>query len=682
MANRSRELDSETGSSLSTLTVENVTRLELQYESSDGDLLERRKVEDYIRNAQMYDQQQDSRQSLTSTMHSEEPFKTSQPSILEDTYDNNDKEKEMQASYSETRKKSKVPASASVTKTMENVQKCQTRSVHTQTEWSCHDLSAAGITTENTESEDQPVSGSVSSSSIQIGVQTGSPDLYDTDRGMPASKADDSESVTSETTLKSKSVDSKTMKVTVNVGEHPEIEANEDLECCDFCLMPKKAFPSVEQLISDPPSMLFCCVKSQELFQFMIMDAIKSYTPEDSEEANGKNEITPDEAQETNEVTSEESAKKNKDESPQTPPYNAQEMKALNVLREELQKINKDYMKPLMNHLDLYGSLFVTEKISFTLASAVDSFMNKEPAPDFQATCNIDDYFCPVLNSTLLNMPDVTVSECYRTGSNFLTLFPDGTGQVSYPSGNISILIACSEPAQFTFIILEDAKHKPQIQAIFLNNGHAACYHLNGRLWTVLDPCGGSYFDENGALEKQWAWWDFSRHVHAPPFQPITLKFNSNTEVKILTQDKIYLTFTMGKKKIAFNVGSKLILKEPESLSQIMPWTSDTECYLCSKHHQIFKVLNNIRDLLRISQYTHSTTKTAQDYLEQIQKSLDYITRLASKQSDSAEVKRNKCVPQSVTSVKKKLQAHGTLLQKRDHSVTGKKNGTGRGSDK
>ncbi|XP_068123858.1 glutamate-rich protein 6B isoform X4 [Hyperolius riggenbachi] len=526
MANRSRELDSETGSSLSTLTVENVTRLELQYESSDGDLLERRKVEDYIRNAQMYDQQQDSRQSLTSTMHSEEPFKTSQPSILEDTYDNNDKEKEMQASYSETRKKSKVPASASVTKTMENVQKCQTRSVHTQTEWSCHDLSAAGITTENTESEDQPVSGSVSSSSIQIGVQTGSPDLYDTDRGMPASKADDSESVTSETTLKSKSVDSKTMKVTVNVGEHPEIEANEDLECCDFCLMPKKAFPSVEQLISDPPSMLFCCVKSQELFQFMIMDAIKSYTPEDSEEANGKNEITPDEAQETNEVTSEESAKKNKDESPQTPPYNAQEMKALNVLREELQKINKDYMKPLMNHLDLYGSLFVTEKISFTLASAVDSFMNKEPAPDFQATCNIDDYFCPVLNSTLLN------------------------------------------------------------------------------------------------------------------------------------------------------------LKEPESLSQIMPWTSDTECYLCSKHHQIFKVLNNIRDLLRISQYTHSTTKTAQDYLEQIQKSLDYITRLASKQSDSAEVKRNKCVPQSVTSVKKKLQAHGTLLQKRDHSVTGKKNGTGRGSDK
>ncbi|XP_040197206.1 glutamate-rich protein 6B [Rana temporaria] len=225
---------------------------------------------------------------------------------------------------------------------------------------------------------------------------------------------------------------------------------------------------------------------------------------------------------------------------------------------------------------------------------------------------------------------------------------------------------------------MKDMKHKPQIQAVFMSNGHAACYHLNGSLWVVLDPCGGLYLDENGTQQKQWAWWDSSQHVHAPPFQPITLKLNSNIEVKMLTQDRIFLTYTREKQKVTFNVGSKLMLKDPDSLSQLMSRTADAKCYLCSKHLQISILLNNIRDLLRIAHSSHSTIKTMQEYVKQLQKSLDYITGLANKLSDSVEKQKNQSIQQNVTTVKKK--PHRTPLLKTECNVLETKKGRRKGN--
>ncbi|XP_018420791.1 PREDICTED: glutamate-rich protein 6B [Nanorana parkeri] len=389
------------------------------------------------------------------------------------------------------------------------------------------------------------------------------------------------------------------------------------------------------------------------------MDTIKTYAPE---ETYGKNEILTKEAQDKNEIKEKEFEEKHSDDSQSTTPHISDEMKALNTLREELEKVNtKDYITSLSTHLISCGSLFVTEKIAFSLESAPDNIAHmRSDDPDFHLTPNLDDFFCPVLDSRLVKMLEKTVSECYNSGSSFLILFTDGTGQVFYPSGNIGILIACSKSAQLTFIVMEDTKHKPQIQAVFMSNGHAACYHFNGRLWAVLDPCGGFYFDEKGTQQKQWAWWDFSQHVHAPPFQPITLKINSNIEVKMVTQDQIFLTFTREKKKVTFNVGSKLMLKDPDSRCQLQSRADDAECYLCSKHLQISILLNSIRDFVKISHSSHSTIETVQDHVKQLQKSLHCITGLASKRSDSAEKEKNKSIQQSMTTVKKKHQPHRT----------------------
>ncbi|MEE6471156.1 hypothetical protein FKM82_009195 [Ascaphus truei] len=225
-------------------------------------------------------------------------------------------------------------------------------------------------------------------------------------------------------------------------------------------------------------------------------------------------------------------------------------------------------------------------------------------------------------------------SKRYYTGQSFLLLFPDGTGQVLYPSGTMGILFACSKPVQITFIILEDVKRKPQIRAVFMSNGHAACYHLNGMLWIVLDPWGGSYFDDNGILQKHWKWWDWSPHVHAPPFQSITLKLNANIEVKFLTQDQIHVTFSRKEENVTFNVGSNLMLKDPEKSTLLKPKIGEREFYLCSKKFQIYNLLKNISKLVRMPNGHQSRTEKIEDCVIQLQESLNNIRRHTSKEID------------------------------------------------
>ncbi|XP_077339351.1 glutamate-rich protein 6B isoform X2 [Lithobates pipiens] len=457
MDNKSKEHHQGQTPSHSTLTVENVTKLELHYDSVDGDL---RKVEEYIRKSQHFDQQ---RSVLSShpIPQPEEDFKKSGTGTAEDS-SLDGKEKKMQI-YSDTKKKSKVPVATTGRKPLVNTDKCQYKSVQTQTEWSLSTLSPAISGNGLTETENRHAMVSAASSL--------------------KSRANDS--VTIETPPESKSVDSEdgevpgSPEITLSVEEYPQREVGEDLVSCDFCLKPKKPFPSVEQVISEPSGMLFCCVKSQKLFQFMIMDTIKTHTPE---ETNEKIEILTKEAEDKNEVKEREFEGKNSDDSPPTTLHSSEDIKALNTLREELEKVNaKEYITSLSNHLISYGSLFVTKKITFSLESTNDSITYMQSAaPDFQMVPNIDDFFLPVLDSGTIKMPEKIVSECYNSGSSFLILFTDGTGQVLYPSGNIGILIARSKSAQLTFIVMEDTKHKPQIQAVFMSNGHAACYHLNG----------------------------------------------------------------------------------------------------------------------------------------------------------------------------------------------------------
>ncbi|XP_063808890.1 glutamate-rich protein 6B [Pseudophryne corroboree] len=621
MAKKSEEHLQEQVSRLSALTVENVTKLELQYESIDGVLQERQKVEKYIQKTQQSGELQRSTGSLLLTVQEQDSQRLRKSRINTTKGGNN---KVFTSSDSVPQIHSKVLSSES--KQPVNVGKC--KNIQTQTEDSWHDISTA-----------------IRSPVISKCAETPEPDGIETK--MSTSKATEQRSITTENTMVSKSSDSATGEMPGQSENPLYFEDDPPLQgevVCEFCHMPKKTIPSVEQIVSEPGETLFCCVKNQELFQFLIMNSIELYTPEDAEEKN-KAEIQLPEM--SNEMKAqhglredidlyipEEAEEENEGET--KPPDMLKELKAVHCLREELKKINtKQYITLLVDHIRTCGSLFMTEKITFSLASANGRFINNLQAADLNSdpVHSIDDYFIhfPVLDNKLAKMPSETINKRYSSGQDFLIIFPDGTGQVLYPSGNIGILIACSKPTQFTFIILEDAEDNPQIQAVFMSNGHAACYHQNGMLWTVLDPFGGFYFDESGTWKKHWTWWDVSQHVHAPPFQSITLKLNPNVEVKMLTQDQIYLSFTKEKERVTFNVGSKLMLKDPKNIFQLKTWIDETEWYLYSKRHQTYSLLNRMKNLLRISNSSQSTFETMQKYICQVQKSLNYISGLVSK---------------------------------------------------
>lgn len=70
-----------------------------------------------------------------------------------------------------------------------------------------------------------------------------------------------------------------------------------------------------------------------------------------------------------------------------------------------------------------------------------------------------------------------------------------------------------------------------------------------------LTCLGGVWCTESGALKRRWSWLDLSTHVHAPPFQPITMTLSPSVSIRICTQDNIYLTFTAGKNSVRFNMG-------------------------------------------------------------------------------------------------------------------------------
>ncbi|XP_047579472.1 glutamate-rich protein 6B [Lutra lutra] len=155
----------------------------------------------------------------------------------------------------------------------------------------------------------------------------------------------------------------------------------------------------------------------------------------------------------------------------------------------------------------------------------------------------------------------------YPSETIFQILFPDGSGQIHYPSGKLALLILSTKQRELTFIILEDSEERC-VQALINNSGHATFYDENREIWVSLSQNLGYYFPK-GKHQKAWNWWDLSLHVHAPPFQSISLKVNQYIKVQIRSQDKIIFCFSHQKKQICLNLGTKYKFITPEALSEM-----------------------------------------------------------------------------------------------------------------
>ncbi|XP_033003930.1 glutamate-rich protein 6B [Lacerta agilis] len=353
-----------------------------------------------------------------------------------------------------------------------------------------------------------------------------------------------------------------------DIEDHSETDLCH-LGCCEFCAAALKPLPTADYLDEKPEKMegLICCRTYKEIFQCVVQELTENTTEESTID------ITPH-------------------QHPSDGSWG--ENKTKRTLMKEIEdKGGIEQYRDVFEQYIKYGPCI---KHGFKLSDhppKPKKARKKAPEPKEILTLDLE-FKAEQLKICHSTKP---VKRYYSDGKIFYIFFPDGTGQVYYPSGNVAILISYVKEFQFTYIVLQD-NLSYEMQACFANQGFAVCYHRNGKIWLNLDLCLGSYFDRKGVRKKHWNWWDRNSHIHAPPFQPIYLQLNVYIQVKIEAQDQIFLTFTNNHDCLQLNVGAKLKPKDPDMLKFLQTPASSGQL-VCSEILLIRRHLASMQNLLK-----------------------------------------------------------------------------------
>ncbi|XP_069474482.1 glutamate-rich protein 6 isoform X2 [Ambystoma mexicanum] len=234
---------------------------------------------------------------------------------------------------------------------------------------------------------------------------------------------------------------------------------------CEFCGKMLKPFPLNYLLSLEDPEQFFCCKEFQNLFESLF---------------NEYNQM-----QENNEIA--------KISIAPHPPHGSElerqraKEKAAQRLRER--QMAKYYASMAATAAETgsiseYGKHVKT--ITFQLSNSPPSGTSWTVAPKVEAEqTDIDgiaDITCDFSVACEKPMPRQFLERYYKHGVKFLTIFPDATAQLFYPSGNLAVIIT-HVGKDFLCIVQEDKSRDAQIQALFGSNGKGTCYHLNGNVW-------------------------------------------------------------------------------------------------------------------------------------------------------------------------------------------------------
>ncbi|CAF0737568.1 unnamed protein product [Rotaria sp. Silwood1] len=193
------------------------------------------------------------------------------------------------------------------------------------------------------------------------------------------------------------------------------------------------------------------------------------------------------------------------------------------------------------------------------------------------------------------------IQRFYKDGSKAAILFPNGTGCVYYPSGNLAISISEVARAMLLYTAFTD---EPTLSAKQLAQfdpfGNGYCNFTNGDLRLQLTALEGVELNFDGGRRRRWNWWtkvntSFEPHVHAPPFQPILFHLNNEIVIKICSQEKIYMKFSTELVELKFKVGARLKVNNVNNL----PSTQKNDPYenlLKKKNIIITRLLKNIQN--------------------------------------------------------------------------------------
>nr|XP_025037869.1 glutamate-rich protein 6B isoform X3 [Pelodiscus sinensis] len=574
----SRGVSSDSQSASMRLTVENVKRLEKEYLSVKG-VLSNQSIEEYVKqsNLSLLERARsgevnsrhvpdDENADRATSFLSRDLDKKCRETHLEKTEETSHKGNlltEFQADSPSTLHvgcKSKE-SKKSVGGSSASLRRCEVEDLGIQTEWSYSDKTLSAIenaisavreekaSREDVDGKDSPVYISSQDIVVLFADSYEEIEMKKTEEGSEENKQTKPEDQDSEEITDNLKI------TTLFLDEEDYID--EEGDYCEFCKSPSKPIPSAEDLDTDPLEIFLCCRTYKEVFECVMRDLMERAFSDEID-------IAPH-------------------------PHLSQsvmESDTRKKLEQKLQERGFDKYRELYNR---YMKFCAMTKLSFKISDS--SKEGSEESSEIPQTLEDED---TESGTELLKYchPHEPIRRYYPDGQEFFLLFPDGTGQVFYPSGNIAILIVNVKEVQFIYVILEDDIYSG-IRGFFTSWGYATCNYRNGLIWLNLDHHSGSYFDKKGRRQKHWSWNDFSHHVHAPPFQSIFMKLNVYIKIKIVAQDEIYLLFTKNQNCIYFNMVRRLKVKDSTK-------TEESQLGLLhSKRVQINSLLTKMQTILR-----------------------------------------------------------------------------------
>ncbi|XP_052105042.1 glutamate-rich protein 6-like isoform X4 [Mytilus californianus] len=371
---------------------------------------------------------------------------------------------------------------------------------------------------------------------------------------------------------------------------------------CEFCGHDIQPFPTLEQQLNYPPDQLFCCDRYREFFDFATTTAFSM-----AEEQKKKSKMINIKA---HGPFSDKKAKKAAQERAE------KRMKDREMARRQQEVSGMTTQSNFMNSRAAPSVARIggpgiapqpivarqVKTIKYQLSSQMclnEGWTIRPPSPVLPDDDN--DVFTPepldpamIADGKWRERP--MIEKFYDDEQKFVTLFPDGTGNVFYPSGNLAILVSSVKLGQYHYV-LHDDQPMPKTLSTFDPAGYGSCYHTNGTVRLYLDQFGGVELDDTGAKKKKWSWKDQETHVHAPPFQPICFALNKNMAVRVMGQENIAVTFSAKQRSCRFNVGTKLKLVAPENIPP--KEIDDNAIFLSEKKIKVETLLDKVATLLK-----------------------------------------------------------------------------------
>lgn len=349
---------------------------------------------------------------------------------------------------------------------------------------------------------------------------------------------------------------------------------------CEFCGHAVQPWPTLEQQQTVPPDQLYCCNEYREFVEYTTEQAQAM----ENQHLNATKKIS---------ISSHPHYGSSKED------RKVAKERALQRMREKEMQRKQQEASGFQQQSNFYSFAQKMKTINYQLSSQKcleEGWTVRPPSP--LTADEGDDAFVPEpLNIDLIRSGRLgLVEKFYENGQKFLTMFPDGTGNIFYPSGSLAIAITSVQIGQFNYVVHAETE-KSCVLAVFEPNGYASCYHPNGVVRLCMDQLGGIELDDTGAKKRKWLWKDQVTHVHAPPFQPIHFSLNQYIGVRILSQERMVLDFSVGDRGKRFNVGSRLKLNHVE---KIPPKEIDeNHLYLEEQKIRVEKMLDKVATLLK-----------------------------------------------------------------------------------